>query len=240
MSKFIRMAAAAALLAAAPAYSAPAPNGKNYCGELKNAMGPYDYRVAPPGVLAAVEGGHFGAEVEAGVRGQTGSGIGPDLDYTLRALPNHHRALQTVLRFALRNKKQYLSGGKRPLECYFERAIRFQPDDGIAHGIYAAYLYGTGRTDAALESYLRAVELMPADASLNYNVGLLYLNRKNYERANHYAQRAYAQGIPLPGLKDKLLQAGKWDSDAAPLPEPAPAGAAAPEPAVPPPVQQQQ
>ena len=45
-----------------------------------------------------------------------------------------------------------------------------------------------------------------------------HLKKKEYEKASAHAQKAYALGFPLPGLKNKLKAAGKWRE-----PEPAPA-----------------
>jgi hypothetical protein len=37
------------------------------------------------------------------------------------------------------------------------------------------------------------------------------MQKKNYEQAKIYAKKAYELGFPLPGLKNQLIQAGKWD-----------------------------
>jgi hypothetical protein len=37
------------------------------------------------------------------------------------------------------------------------------------------------------------------------------VQRKNYEEARNYAKKAYELGFPLPGLKNQLIQAGKWE-----------------------------
>ena len=80
-----------------------------------------------------------------------------------------------------------------------------------------------------------ASRLAPEQATIQYNLGLMYVKKKEYEKASAHAQKAYALGFPLPGLKNKLKAAGKWKE-----PPPAPAvavdaAAAEPEkPAVPP------
>jgi tetratricopeptide (TPR) repeat protein len=71
-------------------------------------------------------------------------------------------------------------------------------------------MFALGKKDAALDAFKRAYALLPDDAVVNYNLGLLYADRKDYEQALPYAEKAYALGFPLPGLKKKLVAAGKW------------------------------
>lgn len=67
------------------------------CGALQNAFGPFDDRTARGYNLDVVGSYHFTPPVEALIRGASGT-IGGDLDYTLRAFPNHHRALNATNR----------------------------------------------------------------------------------------------------------------------------------------------
>lgn len=181
------------------------------CGNLSNAYGPFDY-TNPTDFserLPIVEQAHFTAEVEA-LRGGESSTIWDDLDYTLRAFPNHHRALYAVARYAL------LSGnatetGIYPAECYFTRALAFKPNDGMVHMIDGIFLHKKNKLADALEEYQAAVKLMPGSAEAHYNLGLLYTETREYEAARKHAQRAYALGYPLQGLKYKLQEAGAWN-----------------------------
>jgi tetratricopeptide (TPR) repeat protein len=76
--------------------------------------------------------------------------------------------------------------------------------------IYGIYLAKIGKTDAALEELRRAEKELPDDANLAYNLGLIYADKRDYERARAYAKQAYALGFPLPGLKQRLQRAGQW------------------------------
>lgn len=181
---------------------------KNYCGELKNHYGPYDYRQRGMVNLEIVEGAHFTPEVENGERGSTGY-LGGDLDYTLRAIPNHHRALTTIGNVSIRDKTVLVSGARYPTECYFERAIRFAPDDGVVRAAYGNYLNALGKRDKALTMFKYAVELEPENPTFNYNLGLLYLKLNDFDKASQYADKAYSLGFPLPGLKNQLAAARK-------------------------------
>jgi tetratricopeptide (TPR) repeat protein len=184
-----------------------------YCGELKNSFGPFDYRKAQTEYteqITLVHSAHFTSDIENLIKGRSGT-LGGELDYTLRAFPNHHRALVAIDRLAIREKAIIVPGAKYPVECYFERAMRFVPDDGIVRAAYGNFLFARGKSDEALKMFIAAAELQPEDATINYNLGLAYLKAKNYEQANLHARKAYKLGFPLPGLKNKLIEAGQWD-----------------------------
>lgn len=180
------------------------------CGPIQNSFGPFDYTLAANAVsLATVEPYHFTDEVEQGVRGATGP-LGGDLDYTLRAFPNHARALATMGRIGVRDKVMQVPGAKYPVECYFVRALEFVPDDAAVHAAYGSYLMALGKLQPALERLRQAVLLAPDNATYNYNLGLLYFRLKDYDHANDHAARAYTAGFPLPGLRQLLTTAGQW------------------------------
>ncbi|MDB5936861.1 MAG: hypothetical protein JWQ01_4205 [Massilia sp.] len=212
MKSMWTIAVSIALMAAGSAVAAPNTGRVNFCGELKNAFGPFDYRTRAEhsDSFDLVEGGHFTPDVENGIRGSSGA-IGGDLDYTLRAIPNHHRALATMARVAVRTKTLQVAGAKYPVECYFERATRFQPNDGGVKAEYGNYLYAMGKTEGAFQMFREAAALSPENATINYNLGLAYFQKKDYNNALLYAKKAYSLGFPLPGLKNKLAAAGKWD-----------------------------
>ncbi|OWW20392.1 tetratricopeptide repeat protein [Noviherbaspirillum denitrificans] len=184
----------------------------SYCGDLENAYGPFDYRerAIHADSLKLVESAHFTPEVEKLISGNRGA-LGADLDYTLRAFPNHPRALTSMARLALRTKGSKSNGMKYSFECYFNRALRFQPDDPAVHAIYGGFLSKLGRLDEAIEHLSEAVRLQPNDATSNYNLALVYFDKKDYAKAREHAKKAYEQDFPLPGLKNKLIQAGKWE-----------------------------
>ena len=202
-------AAVAALLVLALAGAARADNFED-CGSLKNHYGPFDY--TDPEIRAAklpiVERFHFSPKVENG----ESSTIMGDLDYTLRAFPNHHRALYAVARYQL--KHPHKPGSKYySADCYFKRAIRFKPDDGIVYLLYGIYLHRLDKLQDALTQYQEAEKFIkegPELTELHYNLGLLYADMGDYKDAKVYAEKAYAAGYPLPGLRDKLKRAGMW------------------------------
>ena len=181
------------------------------CGDpFDNAVGPFDYTDNRQRTeeLPIVENYHFTADVESLNKGATSEFIMHDLDYTLRASPNHHRALYAVLKYQL--KKNWIKGRYRTAECYFVRANKFQPKDGVPYMLHAIFLHKKKKLKSALEQYILAQGLLPDSAEIPYNIGLLYIDMKEYKSALKYAKRAYKLGYPLPGLREKLRKLGSW------------------------------
>lgn len=187
----------------------------NFCGDLKNGYGPFDYRKRAEfaSEFETVEMAHFTADVENGIKGSSGY-IGGDLDYTLRAIPNHIRALGAMVRTAQTQKTIKVSGANYPVECYFNRALRLAPDDGAVYSAYGNFLFGQGKTEQAFAMYRQAASLNPEDPTIAYNLGLAYFKKKDYEQALKFAKIAYSKNFPLPGLKQRLTEVGKWDDQA--------------------------
>ena len=184
---------------------------ESMCGPIKlqGQFGPFDYRTAPTEVVSMVEGVHFTRDVELLRHGATAS-IGGDLDYTLRALPNNYRALASLTRLYFRDKQPKVSGMRWMVECYFERAIRFVPDDPMVRQAYGFYLVKLGRKKEAKVQVDAASDLAGDGANLNYNLGLLYFDLGEYQKSLDHAWAAYRRGYELQGLKNKLKAAGKW------------------------------
>lgn len=195
---------------------APGPvRGNEYdCGSLKNAYGPFDY-TNPQNVardIPIVEREHFNTDVQQLRRGQSSVNLMGDLDYVLRAVPNHHPALDAVARYQLHGGNM---SGFRTADCYFDRALRFKPDDGAVYLIYGIYLHRKKNYQAALEQYQTAIRLMPDSADAHYNLGLLYVALNQLGPARDEAERAYALGYPLPGLRQRLIRLGAWKDSTA-------------------------
>lgn len=182
------------------------------CGDLSNAYGPYDYRTATEAQKHLVEKTHFPTHVEHLQRRATGS-FGGDIDYTLRAFPNNPRALLAMMKLGAKERALRPQGARWPVECYFDRAVRFAPDDPAVRTVYGLYLISTGQRQAAereLETAREALKKLGGDRNLSYNLGLAYFNLGNYDAALEQAKTAYALGFPLPGLREKLKRVGKW------------------------------
>lgn len=197
------------------------------CGPLANAFGPFDYRTSPPDRRRLVESFHYDIAMEAIHRGESKSStntIWGDLDYTLRAFPNHPLALQAIDRLAWEVKSDRVSSRLKSAKCYFLRAVAFQPDDGSVRLLFGLYLLRRGDTAQAIAQLESAQSLSPDDRNVQYNLGLAYVQLKDYARALASAHKAYALGFPLPGLRNMLKRAGKWQDDPSSTVIPSPAG----------------
>jgi len=154
---------------------------------------------------------HFNSDVENLVKGQTMAAVGGDIEFLLRYVPNHHRALYSLVKLGLRDKTEMPFQTKPyTIICWLNRASVYSPDDGKVYLITGIYLARLGRNDAALKALLDADRLIPEDSNVQYNLGLVYFDLKDYDQALNRAKRAYQLGFPLPGLRNKLQQAGHW------------------------------
>jgi len=185
------------------------------CGTLRNHYGPYDYtNIEDRQVrLPIVEKHHFNADVESLKRGINGP-VWTDLNYTLRTFPNHHRALYAMAMYQLKNPRPIKAPPRYlHIDCYFERAMRFKPDDGNVRLIHGIYLHRKGELQKSLKRYKEAESLLKERQSktLFYNMSLLLLDMKKYDQAVIYAKKAYALGNKLPGLRKRLMKLGIWE-----------------------------
>ena len=199
-----------------------------YPNDQPGRFGPFDY--SDPTLeheRYLVDGAHFTPYMEemalygfssrkASAQEAEGAGlIGGNLDYTLYAFPNHTRALYAMgiwqLNLRQKSMREYegvISGSRvRPAECYFERAIMFKPTDGMVHLAYGAFLHKARDLKKAVVEYQKALELMPGNSEINYNLGLLYLDLHDIAKAAEQADIAYGLGYPLQGLRNRLARA---------------------------------
>ncbi len=219
-SRFLRAGAVASVVAIAaawPSLAAAIETNSIVCGVLRSPgqYGPFDYRTIPLEPKTLVESAHFLPKVEAGIAGNASSVAG-DIDYTLRAIPNHPRALLAMMRYATKVHSEQPDGARYPVECYFDRAIRMAPDDPMPHVLYAGYLKDRKRIAQAKAQLQEAESIRgdPGTFDLDYNMGLLYLDVGEPDKAAAAARRAYALGAPFPSLMNRLKAQGKWPASA--------------------------
>lgn len=201
----------------------------NACGSLENSFGPFDYRKPHTQEKQLVESAHFTPVVEALIRGSTAGHPGSDIDYTLRAFPNHHRALAATIRLAQREKTDKPRSMRYSVDCWLERAARFQPDDAVVRMLYAGWLGPRGQRDAAMAQLAQAERVAGDNAFTHYNLGLSYLELGAFEQALAKAHQAQALGMTRTDLADRLRATGHWRDPVAPSPAAASA-ASAPRP----------
>jgi predicted Zn-dependent protease len=179
------------------------------CGSLQGGFGPYDYRTAPKETREIVESAHFTLGVETLRAGNAGT-LGGDISYTLGAFPNHPRALLAMSNLSRRLNTPKPPGARWTIDCYFDRALRWRPDDPSVRLVYGIHLTRSGQKDAARAQLMIADRDAVDEGGFHYNLGLAFLDLGDSDRALMHAWRAYALGYDLPGLKRRLEKMGKW------------------------------
>ena len=193
--------------------SAIAQSGPEVCGNpFINHYGPYDYRTAGPTVRKIVEEVHFTPGIETMTRPKNTMfhEMGQDVEYTLSVFPNHHRALITMERLSIRWKQDPAPGSKLPVECWFDRAVRYRPDDTVARALFAQFLGRRNRSADAVRHLEFASDQAKENALSQYNIGLVFLELGQHERALRQAHRALSMGYTRTDLADSLKKIGKW------------------------------
>lgn len=186
------------------------------CGSLEWNYGPYDYRAASAQQRKLVEARHLNAD-------RFGISI-EDVEYALNVFPNHPRALLLMEERARQAKANRAPKSKRTVDCWYERAMRFKPDDLIPRLFYVNYLIQQNKLDEARPHLAYVAEKTVDDPLTQFNVGMLYADMKDYDKALVQAHRVIAMGYDRRELRDRLTAVGKWV-------EPAPTADAASAPA---------
>lgn len=178
-------------------------------------FGPFDYlmRDGLKDKLSIVEHYHFNADVESLRRGQTSVSPTGDLDYTLRAWPNHHRALYSIVRYRMDRLDQRRHTQFPPAECYLHKAIAFSPKDPVPLMLMAMLQQKRTELETAKEFYKKALALDPQNMQILYNYGLLLVDLGEYGEAKNIAKTVYQSKFPLAGLKNKLIREGQWQEE---------------------------
>ena len=200
--------------------------GEYDCGVLQNhgGIGPWDYYDPsssantgenPMGRIKRVENVHF----KSGMRNLNTKEydierLTAEITYTLAVFPNHPDALLAIARL------EKMAGGKLPQRaadvykpkisayCFFDRALRFRPEQPGVRFSYAIYLHQQGKYSEALDHYKFAETAYEENPFFQYNLGLLYSEMKNWPKAIEYAERAYRGGAIFPGLRQRIEKAG--------------------------------
>ncbi len=137
--------------------------------------------------------------------------------FILKIFPNHPTALLLTA--------QICEEWKSPtcmLDDVFGTAIAINPKAPGTYVVEGIHLHRTGRYEQAIQKFQKALELDANEMNAHYDIALTYLETKQFDLANTHAQRAYALGATLPGLRERLTKAGYWKptpQNAAPTPE---------------------
>lgn len=183
------------------------------CGNpFVNHFGPFDYRIASVGDKKLVEGAHFTPGVESLTKPSKTmySHMAQDVAYTLHVFPNHPRALNAMQRLGERHKMDTPPGATYTVECYFDRAVRFRPDDTVVRALYAVFLGKKKKTAEAARQLEVATDFAKDNPITHFNIGLVYFDIGDFDKALAAAHRARAGGYTRPELEERLKGVGKW------------------------------
>lgn len=201
------------VIAASPALAQTAAptDSEHRCGPVATPghYGPFDYRTNRTTSLVQVEKAHFTPPVEAGVSGQSGDMM-LDIGYTLKSSPNHHRALLTLVNLGAKTKSPRPGQLEYSIECWFDRAVRFRPDDTIVRMIYAKYLEQIGRRSEAIQQLETAKRQADDNPLTHHNIGLVYFELGDFDNALSQAHQARKLGFERSRLELLLKQQNKW------------------------------
>jgi tetratricopeptide (TPR) repeat protein len=244
---FIVLSMASDLLAATAQAAPSAPKSTAIYGSAEDGpdgvdgqFGPYDYYrppSQPPAAIALVERAHLGYVVAEQLLKKDYCGYYLNLDYTLRAFPNHPKALPMMAKFLESHttcppsrKTEVTTAAaaialesgtwqERDMTYYFETAIHFMAEDtriipkhAETHALYGDWLRKSGDSGKAQKQYETALALKPGFADAYYGLGLMYLDQNNTAKAAEYAKKAYSTGKPPPELRDRLVASGVWQA----------------------------
>lgn len=128
-----------------------------------------------------------------------------DFRFILGYFPNHPNALLLMAEVC-----EAWKSPKCDVDEFFDRAVARNPNIPATFVIVGIHQERTKRFAAAIESFKRALAINPNSLNANYNIALAYLDSGQYELANEHAQKAYALGAQLGGLRDRLKSDGHW------------------------------
>lgn len=185
--------------------------GRACNGGVNPYYGPYNY-INPEHFnkkLEVVEVFHFTPKVETLAGGESSGTAAGDIYYTLLSFPNHHRALYSLIQMKMQGHEKWMADAKMPpVECFFQRAMEFEPEDHVVPLLFGVYLQQIGNPEKALDYFKHSAKLGPRDPEPHYNIALYYFKKKNYKKSAEYAKKAYELNYPLPTLKRKLSKLG--------------------------------
>jgi tetratricopeptide (TPR) repeat protein len=148
---------------------------------------------------------HIGPGIDR-MKGKNYPGALQDFQFILDVFPNHPQALALLSDLC----DLQWRAPQCDIDSRFEAAIARNENAAPTYLIYGMHLQRRNQLPQAVESYKKSISINPNSANAHYNLALAYFDQKQLEQSNREAQIAYALGIPLPGLKDKLTRAKAW------------------------------
>ena len=186
----------AGLLLGGAAATIAAPIDVNRANDYYSALG--------TGQLKVVEQYHLGP-CEQRLRERDYPRTVGECNFILKIFPNHPQALLLMTQACERWKSPLCR-----LDDVFQSAVSINPSAAETYVVQGIHLHRTQQYGKAIASYKYALQLEPGLVNAHYNLALTYLETKQFDLANEHAQRAYALGATLPGLRNMLESTGHW------------------------------
>jgi tetratricopeptide (TPR) repeat protein len=96
------------------------------------------------------------------------------------------------------------------------QAVTIDPKNPSAYSALAIAYRQDKKLNLARDTLLKGDRATEGkSAEIHYNLGLIYLELGDADRALEQAHAAYGLGYPLPGLRNRLQRMGKWHPPAA-------------------------
>ncbi len=210
------------LILALITYATNATSSAPWIGQTLNGLpcngggqgyGPFDWtKLENKKNWPVVEHSHFTPEVENHIKG-VGGYIPNDLDYAIRAFPNHHQVLLSIIRYQFKLDQKLLTENRglvSPVECYLQRAIHFSPKDSASHALYGYYLHKKNHLEEAAKVYAAALSIDNDNPKIAYSYALLLIDMKQFEKAAQIGKIAYQDKNTPKKLMQKLKELGVW------------------------------
>lgn len=140
-------------------------------------------------------------------------GLMIDINWTLFRIPNHYECMSALVRYQTKKGYPFFPEERQfpRAECYIQGAINIWPNDPKLWFMLGYYYQRAHRPEDSIKAYAKVLDLSPSYLDAHYNLGLLYTEAQDYQKALEHARIAYDKGYPLPGLKHKLERAGVWE-----------------------------
>lgn len=186
---------------------------------IQGRHGPFDYNTATHGEKKLVERVHFDEHYQAYRLGKQKLQKKFDhiietpaagFSYTLWAFPNHPAALAAMEDLGSKHQSEKPPGANLRIHCYFQRAVKFVPEDPLVRSIYGYYYARRNNRLEALNQLSKAESIDNESMSVLVYAAFAYLEIKEYDKALSAAKGAYQLGYSLPGLRNRLERVGKW------------------------------
>ena len=199
-----------------PAVSEPTPGCGTFQYEREH-VGPLDYRTHPSQDAEARRGLPLHAQGRDAAQGTEQHDRWRPRVHAERhpeppARPAHHGE------YFKRTRAGRDAGNGDGPACWFDRAVAYRPDDPTVRILYADELLKQGKRNEVLSQLQVAEEHASESATMHYNLGLLYLDLKDFDRSVEHARQGLRAGSAASRAEEQARTSGQVARLSAPRP----------------------